>query len=366
MIDTASTHSFPAKELLDWFSQQARDLPWREAENPYQIWVSEIMLQQTRVETVIPYYRRFLEAFPTLDVLASADRTTLLKVWEGLGYYNRARNLQDAARQVVDEYGGHIPDTYNGLLQLKGVGPYTAAAVASIAFGRAHAAVDGNVIRVLSRYFLVEEDVRHTQTRRHIQELANSILDKNQPGDFNQALMELGATICSVSGPRCEQCPLSSDCLAFRTSNTGQLPYKSPSKPIPHHQIGVGILRDSEGRLLIALRPENVMLGGLWEFPGGKQKESETLEETVQRELAEELDVSVVVEKKFLQLDHAYTHFRITMHAYFCSLHPESLPPRPNSSQQIRWVDVTELVQFPFPKANRILTKRLKEKLMPS
>lgn len=315
------------------------------------------MLQQTRVATAIPYYKRFLERFPTTGALASAGQQEVLMAWEGLGYYSRARNLQFAAQTVMEEFDGKIPSSYDEIRSLKGIGPYTASAILSIAFGLPYAVVDGNVIRVLARYYGIEEDIRSQKTKRLIQELADEILDRSRPGEFNQAVMELGATICTPTRPDCMSCPISADCTAYRTSETDTIPYKSPAKKIPHHTIGVGLIMDKSNRILIARRPEKAMLGGLWEFPGGKQKNGESVSETVARELKEELGVDVEVLEEYMSLRHVYSHFKITLHACWCRI--LSGTPEPNSSTEIRWVTLDQLEDFPFPKANRTLTRKL-------
>ncbi|REL33231.1 A/G-specific adenine glycosylase [Rhodohalobacter sp. SW132] len=343
--------------MLDWYSLAKREMPWRNTSDPYRIWISEIMLQQTRVDTVIPYYRRFTDAFPTVYELASADQQTVLKLWEGLGYYSRARNMHHAAKDVVNRLDGNFPDNYNDLLKLKGIGPYTAAAISSIAFNEQQAVVDGNVIRVMSRYFGIRDDVRRSAVKKEIQELADQIIPKNQPGDFNQAVMELGATVCTPKNPACDACPLSTGCVAYNSAQTESIPYKSPAKKVPHHQIGVGIITDSNQNLLIALRPDDAMLGGLWEFPGGKQKNGESIEKTVQRELKEELGVEVRVNRKLMKLKHAYSHFKITLHAYWCTI--EDGDPAPNSSTELKWVSPDEISKYPFPKANTVLIEKL-------
>lgn len=314
------------------------------------------MLQQTRVDQAAPYFNRFIERFPDVKELAKAEQQDVLKVWEGLGYYSRARNLHNAAKTVVEKFDGKIPDNEKEILQLKGVGPYTASAVLSIAFSKPHAVVDGNVLRVLTRYLGIEDDIRSTRTKNTIQDAADELLDKNRPGDFNQAIMELGATICTPSNPNCEDCPINADCVAYSTMKTDTIPYKSPAKKRPHHQIGVGIIQ-SDDEVLIALRPEDAMLGGLWEFPGGKQKKGEDIKKTVARELKEELGVEVNVTKPFMKLDHAYSHFKITLHAYLCEM--VSGQPQSKTSQEIKWVPINELDQYPFPKANRKLTEKL-------
>ncbi|WP_249066980.1 A/G-specific adenine glycosylase [Halalkalibaculum roseum] len=342
--------------LLAWYDDNKRDMPWRDCEDPYKTWISEIMLQQTRVDQATPYFNRFIEHFPDVYALAEADQQEVLKVWEGLGYYSRARNMHHAAKTVVKDFDGKIPDTEKEILELKGVGPYTASAVLSIAFAKPHAVVDGNVLRVLTRYLGIEDDIRSSSTKNTVQEAADELLDKERPGDFNQAVMELGATVCTPTNPDCSQCPLSSDCVAYSTLKTDSIPYKSPAKKRPHHQIGVGIIRDEE-EVLIALRPEDAMLGGMWEFPGGKQKKDEDIQQTVIRELKEELGVDVAITKPFMKLDHAYSHFKITLHAYLCEL--KNGDPHPKTSQQLKWVSISELDRYPFPKANRKLTEKL-------
>lgn len=332
-------------------------MPWRDCGDPYKIWLSEIMLQQTRVDQATPYFERFISTFPTVYDLAAADQQEVLKVWEGLGYYSRARNLHDAAKLVVDKFDGEVPDTWDEINELKGVGPYTASAVLSIAFQKKYAVVDGNVIRVLSRYYGIEDNVRKTKTKNVIQDYADELISDKRPGDFNQAVMELGATVCTPSGPDCDDCPIQEDCVAYKTVRTDDIPYKSRKKKRPHHQIGVGIIMNTDEEVLIALRPDDAMLGGLWEFPGGKQEPKEKMEDTVKRELREELNVEVSITKPFMKLDHAYSHFKITMHAYLCEL--ENGTPEPKSSQDIRWIAIDELEDYPFPKANRKLTEKL-------
>ncbi|MDR8393189.1 A/G-specific adenine glycosylase [Aliifodinibius sp. S!AR15-10] len=351
-----SEHFFSDK-LLSWYDQHKRDLPWRDCGDSYKVWVSEIMLQQTRVDQATPYFHRFIERFPTVEDLAEADQQEVLKVWEGLGYYSRARHMHHAAQKVVEDFDGQLPETWDGITSLKGIGPYTASAILSIAFEKPYAVVDGNVIRVISRYFGIEDDVRRTATKNRIQELVDDLIDDERPGDFNQALMELGATVCAPSNPDCENCAVNAECVAYKTVKTDEIPYKSPAKKRPHHQIGVGIIKNKDDQVLIALRPDDAMLGGLWEFPGGKQKDGEEIEETVVRELQEELGVQVEISKPFMKLDHAYSHFKITMHAFLCELQDGT--PEPNSSQQVKWISIDELEDYPFPKANRRLTEKL-------
>lgn len=250
--------------LLRWYDGAKRDLPWRRSKNPYYIWLSEIMLQQTRVETVKDYYRRFLTLFPTIVALASAPQEQVLKAWEGLGYYSRARNLQKAAQMIMADYGGVFPDTYDEILKLSGIGPYTAGAIGSIAFGLAVPAIDGNVYRVASRYFGVREDVGIPSVQREIRALVTSSLPSERIGDYNQALMELGATHCSPASPSCEQCPLMTDCDAYREGDMAQLPVHEKKRPPKQIDVAVCLLT-FQGRVLVVKRTER-LLHGLFVF----------------------------------------------------------------------------------------------------
>jgi A/G-specific adenine glycosylase len=317
------------------------------------------MLQQTRVDTVIPYYHRFLEAFPTVYDLAEAEQQQVLKCWEGLGYYSRGRNLHQAAKTIVNEFDGTIPSTYDEITSLKGIGPYTASAILSIAFQKKYAVVDGNVIRVITRYYGIRDDIRKSGTKKRVQEFMDNLIPDKCAGDFNQAVMELGATVCKPQQPECDRCPVSANCVAFLCVKTDIIPYKSPAKKIPHQQIAVGLILNEDNELLIALRPNESMLGGLWEFPGGKKEKTESLQKTVARELKEELGVDVEVFQKFSDLKHAYSHFKITLHAFWCRIVEGA--PAPKTSQQLKWVSLEQIDEYPFPKANKTLIEELKK-----
>lgn len=347
------------RDLIDWYTQHKRSMPWRETDDPYRIWVSEIMLQQTRVDTVRDYYPRFLEAFPTVEALAAADRDDVLKYWEGLGFYARARHLHEAARDVVAEHDGTVPDTMDALRDLKGIGPYTAAAVLSIAYQKPHAVLDGNVTRVLSRVVAYEEDATTTQSQRTLRALANELLDPDRPGDFNQAMMELGALVCTPSTPLCDRCPLQQVCRAHDAGTEEDYPVTPESTPVPHHDIAVGLVFE-DGRLLIQRRPDEGLLGGLWEFPGGKQEEGESMAEACRREVKEELGIEVAVEEPFYTLSHAYSHFKITLHAFRCRI--ETGSPEAREDQPFRWVNLDELDDYAFPRANRRLIEELERR----
>lgn len=320
------------------------------------------MLQQTRVDQAMPYYNRFLERFSDVSSLAEADLDDVLKLWEGLGYYSRARNMHQAAKQIVKKHGGKFPETHGDVITLKGVGTYTAAAVMSIAFNQAFAVVDGNVTRVLCRFFGIKGDVRTSTVKKQVSLYADRFLDPSRPGDFNQALMELEAMICTPAKPGCSNCPLQTGCCARQHGLTSELPCKSPGKKRPHHQIAVGVVHNKTGQMLIARRPDNAMLGGLWEFPGGKQEPGESLANTVRRELKEELGIDVSVDAKpFQVIRHAYSHFTITLHAFFSKILESSPPPVTKNKEPFCWVGPEELADFAFPKANRKITDSIVE-----
>ncbi|MEW6333604.1 MAG: A/G-specific adenine glycosylase [Thermodesulfobacteriota bacterium] len=345
------------KALLSWYDRRARPLPWRETRDPYRIWISEVMLQQTRVQTVEAYYDRFIGRFPTVEDLARAAPDEVMKCWEGLGYYGRARHLHRAARDVVERFGGRLPDTPKDLLSLPGIGRYTAGAILSIAFEKPHALLDGNVIRVLARVLHVTEDVGKTSTRRALWSLSESLLPKRRTGEYNQALMELGALVCRAGNPACSDCPVSALCEAQRLSLQRELPVKSPRKQIPHHQVTAGIIWRG-ARLLITRRPPQGLLGGLWEFPGGKQEPGETLEDCLQREIREELGICIQVGPRLTSVEHAYTHFRITLHAFECRYRGGRI--QLIGVDDYRWILPGQLDDFALPAADHRIIALLK------
>lgn len=346
------------KRLAGWFAEVARDLPWRRSRDPYQIWVSEIMLQQTRVDQAMPYFERFVHAFPTVEALAEADLDEVLLNWEGLGYYSRARNLHRAARTVVRDHGGALPPTYHGLSSLPGIGDYTASAVGSLAFGLPQAALDGNVIRVLCRYDGFSGDVTRAPSRRLLRERAQQLLDTSHPGRHNEAMMELGATVCTPASPDCAACPVRVGCVAFAEKRQEAYPLKSPRKAVPEYRIAVGVVTDVSGRILIQRRPEDGMLGGLWEFPGGKCRAGEEPRDACQREVREELGLEVAVNQELALIRHAYSHFRIRMHAFACDWVSGS--PVSESGEPFLWIEPDSLDQFAFPRANRRLIETVR------
>lgn len=345
------------RALVIWYQANKRNLPWRQTCDPYPIWVSEIMLQQTQAETVIPYYYRFIAAFPDLSALAHADLSSALKVWEGLGYYSRERNLLKAAQFILEEYQAQMPSDQRLLKKIPGVGAYTAAAISSIAFNQPVAVVDGNVRRVMSRWMVHREATHTSQSQRLLAAYADRFLLRSDPGTWNQAVMELGAVLCLPRNPQCHKCPVQEYCGAYAQNLTDQIPRPKPGKPLPHYQVTAGIIHRGEF-LLITRRRKEGLLGGLWEFPGGKQEPGETLQECLHRELAEELAIKVEVHREYCSVDHAYSHFRITLHAFECRYltgQPQAL-----GCAEWRWVKPEELTEFAFPKADRVIIQRLK------
>ena len=255
------------QKLLAWYDENKRDLPWRRSKNPYHIWVSEIMLQQTRVDTVIPYYERFLDWFPTVESLANAPEERLLKAWEGLGYYSRVRNMQTAAQQIMEDFDGEFPSTYEGISSLKGIGPYTAGAISSIAFNLPQPAVDGNVMRVLARLFEVNHDIGNPSNRKIFQAMMEVLIDPDRPGDFNQALMDLGSDIEAPVNPRPEESPVKEFSAAYQHGTMDRYPIKAPKKkPIPIFLKAL-VVQNSQGQFLLEKNESEKLLAGFWHFP---------------------------------------------------------------------------------------------------
>lgn len=342
--------------LLKWFDENGRSLPWQ-TENPYAIWLSEVMLQQTQIETVVPYYERFLKAYPTLADCANAPLDDILKLWEGLGYYRRARHLHHTAKTIMQEWGGVFPSTVAQLMTLKGIGRYTAGAIASMAYGVRAPVLDGNVIRVLARYDDMPEDVTQPATQKRLWERAETLLPEARVGAYNQALMQLGQLVCTPQTPDCANCPLKVQCRAHTNGTQATRPNKPKRAPTPHYDVVAGLVRHpQDGKLLIAQRLEEGLLGGLWEFAGGKVEQGETHAQALMRELGEELAIRVEVGEFFVQVKHAFTHFKITLHAYEC-VYLGALPPydapQTLQVQAWRWVHEDELAHYSFGKADR-------------
>ncbi|MEE4355737.1 MAG: A/G-specific adenine glycosylase [Desulfococcaceae bacterium] len=344
------------KKLLNWYKKNQRDLPWRKTDDPYRIWVSEVMLQQTRVATVIPYYERFIRRFPEPESLGAADLQEVLKIWEGLGYYARARNLHRAAGIVREEHGGIIPSDYQGFLRLPGVGEYIAAAVLSIAFGKPYAVLDGNVKRVLARLFVMPEAVNDSAKHKIFKKQADDLLDMSRPADYNQAVMELGALVCVPRNPECTACPLPEHCRAFREGKTAEYPKRKAAKSVPTYRIAAAILFHNE-KMLIVRRPEKGLLGGLWEFPGGKVKKGERAQAACIREIREKTALRAEVQSYLCRVKHAYTHFKIEMDVFLCAYISGAVLLK--GPADYRWVRKAEIRDYPFPKSHLKALARL-------
>ena len=338
------------KELLNWYEKHHRPLPWRKSSDPYNIWVSEVMLQQTQVKTVIPYYKRFLSAFPGPKILAEAHLQEVLKLWEGLGYYARARNLHRAAREIIAHHGGVVPQSLASLKALPGIGDYIAAAVSSIAFGNPHAAVDGNVKRVLARFHKTDLPINDPGAGKVFKTAADAFLEKSKPGEFNQAMMELGALVCTPNNPRCHDCPLGKECRVFKEDVVNEYPRRIKKTPIPEFRIAAGVIW-KKSRVLITQRKPEGLLGGLWEFPGGKIMNGETPSMACTREIREEVNLVVEAEERIARIRHAYSHFKIVMDVFRCTYRNGRIKLR--GPVDFRWIRLHEIDRFPFPGANR-------------
>lgn len=346
--------AFFSRELLRWYHENRRDLPWRRGHNPYYTWVSEIMLQQTRVDTVIPYFERFISKFPTATALADAKEEDVLKAWEGLGYYSRARNLQAAAREVKERYAGEVPDDVAAVSSLKGIGPYTAGAIMSIAFNRNEPAVDGNVMRVLSRFFRLHDDIAKPSTRVKIEKVARALIPDGHASHFNQALMELGALICTPKSPSCLLCPVMEHCEGRLAGEELLLPIKTKAKP-PKPEVRFAALVEGtgchEGQLLIRKRPDTGLLARMWELPhvlAQKQtsKGSTTQEAAMDqvRELLFQEGIHAEPVEAYCDAEHTFSHIQWQMRVYRCkALSEMALPPG------YAYIEREHMAEYAFP-----------------
>ena len=331
--------------LLKWFKDHKRRLPWRESPTPYHVWVSEIMLQQTQVKTVIPYYLSFIERFPTIYDLAMADETEVLKAWEGLGYYSRARNLHQSAKIIMAQFGGIFPSQYEDILQLKGIGTYTAGAILSMAFGKKYPAVDGNIMRVMSRVLYMTDDIALSKTKRKFEQLMNEIVPDEDPGAFNQSLMDLGAMVCTPKSIKCEQCPVRAYCRGFQLNHQHELPVKSKrSKPQTVSLITL-IVQDDQGRFLLMRRPSEGLLGGLWELI---QFEAMDIEEVKGQPLFISFE-DWTIERDLGEAIHHFSHRVWMMHVYWVRARLVQVP------EEMAWYTREELSTVPISTAHKKL-----------
>lgn len=356
--------------FLTWYHKEKRNLPWRATNDPYAIWISEIMLQQTRVETVIGYFYRFMEQFPTIQDLAAAEEQKLLKVWEGLGYYSRARNLKAAAQQIVAEFDGEMPQSIEEIRSLKGIGPYTAGAIGSIAFGLPEPAIDGNVMRVVSRLFCIEADITKASSRRPFDEAMRTIISPDEPGEFNQALMDLGSRICTPTTPKCEECPISQYCLAYAENRQTDFPVKSKkAKPKDVYYIAGAI--EDQGSFLLVQRPETGLLASMWHFPLVEvtKEQYEALQRTWAKEEQLQLDLiaeddaleifpdlPVVWQKRhFGEITHIFSHLKWHVLLFYGRKRGEL------TLQDSEWAAKESFQNYVFPKPQQKLVDQLKK-----
>ncbi len=332
------------KALLHWYDYNARILPWRQIPTPYRVWISEIMLQQTRVEAVKPYFERFMKELPSIEDLAKVEDDKLMKLWEGLGYYNRARNLKIAANQIMDEFGGQMPADYEKLLSLKGIGEYTAGAIASIAFGIPVPAVDGNVLRVITRITGDESDILKQSTKRAIAKDLAEIVPQDRAGDFTQALIELGALVCIPNGqPKCEDCPWDTICKAYKEDLIDKIPVKTPKKKRSIEQKSVFII-EYQGKIAIRKRPETGLLAGLWEFPNYESKQKDGIKEV--EEKLKQWQVKDYELEALPKAKHIFSHKEWRMFGYYIKC--QQLP----QIRDVLWVEQEKVLkEYAIPSA---------------
>ncbi len=344
------------QRLIRWYGKHGRDLPWRNTRDPYRIWVSEIMLQQTQVETVIPYYERFLAAFPTVRALARAPLQKVLLIWQGLGYYARARNLHRGARLVVSRWDGHLPATSRELLEIPGIGRSTAGAIVSLAHDRPAPILDGNVKRVLCRLFAVRRDPARPEVLRRLWTLSETLTPETHVHKYTQAIMDLGATICTPVDPRCTLCALRKECRACQRNLQHRIPLRARKKSSPHYEHALGIVRH-RGRVLIRRRPEQGLLGGLWGFPTYRRPPRGGLAGALRRGLESDLGLMIKSGEKTGTVRHAYSHFKITLHVFECILLRST---RTHTGQRDwKWIHPSRLEDYPLAASDRKVKERL-------
>lgn len=338
--------------LIEWFKLNQRQLPWREDQDPYKVWVSEIMLQQTQVDTVIPYFENFIEQFPDPNTLADADQQEVLKAWEGLGYYSRVRNLHTAVQEVKEKYHGEVPRDREQLSKLKGVGPYTLGAIMSIAYDEPEPAVDGNVMRVISRVFEIDADIAKAKSRKIFESLVRDIISEEDPSSFNQGLMELGALICRPKNPQCELCPIQSFCRAYQQNSQSNYPVKSKAKKqIPFYYY-VFVLENKSGEILIEQRPESGLLAGFWQFPMVEQKE---LDQSLILPFVEEIfQIDVQEINQLKSIKHIFSHLTWSLDVYHLKVDTIHM-----KSDNQRLVKLDQLAKYPFPVPHQKVINQL-------
>ena len=344
------------KRLIKWYDEKKYNFPWRNCDNPYKTWISEVMLQQTQVKTVIPYFNKWMTKFPTIQDVSKSDIDTILKYWEGLGYYSRAHNIKKASDIICANLNGYIPKD-EILKDIPGIGDYMYGAIMSIAFNKPIAAIDGNVKRVFSRLLC-----KNFTSSSDINDLKNHISNKmykKRAGCFNQAIMDLGREICKPSSAICAECPLQKSCQAYKKDLVDRYPQKITKKAIPSFDVVVGFITNQNHDFLITKRPKNKMLGGLWELPGGKKEKGESLKNGLIRELKEEINVDINIDRKIGMIQHSYSHMNIKLHGYECKIKRGNI--KKNECDDIKWISLNQINRYTFPKANHKLFSIIKE-----
>ena len=349
-----------SNELVRWFKKNKREMPWRLDKTPYRIWISELMLQQTKVDQVIPFYNKWMNNFPTLSSLSNASQEEILKSWEGLGYYSRARNIYKSSRIIDEKFNGIFPSNPSEIESLPGIGPYTKAAICSIAFNLDYAVLDGNVMRVLSRLYLYEKDISLSSSKKDLQTIADRILPEGNASNFNESIMEFGALICTTKKTDCTKCPIKNNCLAFKENVVSKYPVRTPKKKIPEMIVGAAVII-YKNKILISQRRSGQMLEGLWEFPGGKKEVKESIQQCIKREIKEELDIDIRIDKHLITINHFYSHFKMKMHTYFAKIHKGI--PKSMESQNFEWVSLKDIRSRPFSKADLKVIDALKNQM---
>ncbi|MGD2295286.1 MAG: A/G-specific adenine glycosylase [Candidatus Aminicenantes bacterium] len=354
MAESTRTKKSFHLRLLRWYRDNSRNLPWRQTKNPYYIWISEVMLQQTTVQAVIPYFNNWIKIFPDIITLAESPLQKVLKTWQGLGYYQRAKNLHSSSKQIMKDFKGQIPQDYDKLIKLPGFGPYTTAAVLSLAFDLPYPVVDANVRRVLMRLtgLAKEASPRFDKT---LLEFLTPLLPKRNMGTFNQAMMELGSLVCRSKNPACLLCPLPAECRAYKNGKQEIIP-KPKKRNYKKIEAVIGIIKKGD-RYLIQKRPSSGLLADLWEFPGGKINPGENSKQALHREINEELDREVQSEKFLVSVRHAYTQFQVTLHAFECTLKQY---PRLDKKNH-RWVSLRSMRHYPLPSGSAKIVHFLEE-----
>lgn len=349
------------KALLNWFALYQRPFPWRSGYQPYQVWISEVMGQQTQMDRVVVYFNNWIKSFPDIQAVAAAPEQKILKAWEGLGYYSRARNIHKTAAILVKEYGGTIPGEYKALLALPGIGPYTAAAIMSIAFKQPLTVRDANVERLFCRLADIDQPIKEKQSQRLMQQMGEQLLARENPRSFNQALMELGALVCTPGRPDCGSCPVRDWCLALRFDSVDLRPVPTQTKKKIDIVMACGIICDS-GQMYIQQRLPDDVWGCLWEFPGGRLEPGEAPEQAAVREIMEETEFQVTDLEPFATVVHYYTRYRVTLHSFTCGLQTAiNKTPVLHAASEFRWVTRSELNQFAFPSGHRKLLEKMKQ-----